>query len=80
VLNFAQNEKIKYKKEYSVTVFHFFYKRMLQNFEGKKKEIFWPKFGLCFQFGIILKLAFKKLFRKVLKPCRHFNTKSLLGC
>jgi hypothetical protein len=33
---------------------------MLQNFEGKEKEkeIFLPKFGLCFQFGIILKTSF----------------------
>lgn len=57
---FRQNEKIKYKKEYSVAVFHFFYKRMLQNFERKekRKEIFLPKFGLCFQFDIILKTTF----------------------
>ncbi len=31
---FRQNEKIKYKKEYSVAVFHFFYKRMLQNLDS----------------------------------------------
>jgi len=57
---FHQNEKIKYKKEYSITIFHFFYERMLQNFEGKKKKkkYFCQNLDSVFSLVSFLKLVF----------------------